>query len=90
MKLTVRGFKKETLKKFENVALSPLCAISPKNQQDLKISLGEVSINDFSFRLIDGSSDQFVGMTKTLREQLGVENGQVAEVTFEDSTLKIC
>lgn len=89
MKLTVRGFTKTTLKKFENVKDSPLCAISPKNQKTLGISQGEVSIDEYDFRLIDGSSDQFIGMTKTLRENLGVEIGQDVEVSFEDSVLKI-
>lgn len=90
MKLTVRGFTKETLKKFENVAESPLCAISPKNQNELKISLGEISINNSSARLIDGKSDEFISMTKTLREKLEVENGHIADVIFEDSVLKVC
>ena len=89
MKLTVRGFRKVTLKKFQNVKENPLCAISPKNQKKLKISLGKVVINDSSTRLIDGRSDKFIGMTKTLRKNLNVENGQVVEVTFKDSVLKI-
>jgi hypothetical protein len=89
MKLTVRGFKKETLKKFEKVVESPLCAISPKNQKELEISGGEITINDSSARVIDGSSDEFIGMTKTLRENLGVTIGQEVEINFEDSALKI-
>lgn len=89
MKLTVRGFKKTTLKKYQNVQENPLCAISPKSQQNLKISGDELMINDFKARLIGGSSDKFIGMTKTLRESLGVENGQVVEITYEDSILKV-
>lgn len=89
MKLTVRGFRKVTLKKFQNVKASPLCAIHPKNQKKLKIGEGEIAINDSSARLIDGRSDKFIGMTKTLRENLGLENGQVVEVTFENQILKI-
>lgn len=89
MKLTVRGFRKVTLKKFKNVKANPLCAIHPKNQKKLRISLGDIMVNDSSARLIDGSSDEFIGMTQTLRENLSVENGQIVEATFEDSVLKI-
>ena len=87
--MSVRGFRKVTLKKFQDVKENPLCAIHPKNQKKLKISLGDITVNDSSARLIDGRSEKFIGMTKTLRESLGVENGQVVEVTFEDQILKI-
>lgn len=89
MKLTVRGFRKVTLKKFQDVKENPLCAIHPKNQKELGISEGDIKVNDSSARLIEGSSDKFIGMTKTLRENLGVENGQEVEVAYEDSALKI-
>ena len=89
MKLTVRGFRKVTLKKFDKVKESPLIALSSKNQEALGIKAGEIEVNDASARLVDGSSDKFVGMTKTLRDNLGVESGQVASITFEDNVLKI-
>ena len=89
MKVTVRRFRKITLKKYQNVQQNPLCAISPKNKQMLKIDSDSIKVNNFPVRLIDGSSEKFIGMTKTLRENLGVENGQVVEINFENSILKV-
>jgi hypothetical protein len=89
MKLTVRGFTNKTLKKYDDVKENPLCAISPKNQKALGVSGKKVEVNNSSVRLVKGSSEKFIGLTKTLRDSLGVENEQVVEVSFVDSVLKI-
>ncbi|MFA7244184.1 MAG: hypothetical protein WC080_02775 [Patescibacteria group bacterium] len=89
MKLIVRGFKKETLKKFKDVKSTPLCALSPKNQKNLGVCKGKSIINGLSAIIIDGSIDQFIGMTKTLRQNLNLEIGQEVEASLQDSVLKI-
>jgi len=89
MKLKLRGFTSETLKKYDDVINHPLLAISPKNQKELKIVTGDILIDDTSVNLIDGKSDEFVGMTKTLRETLGLDIGQDIEIENDDGELKI-
>ena len=78
-----------TLKKFEDVKENPLCAISPKNQKALEICEGQIKVNKTSATLIKGRSDKFIGMTKALRDALELENGQVAEVSFDGKVLKV-
>lgn len=89
MKLKVRGFRKVTLKKFDDVKENPLCAIHPKNQKKLKISEEKIKINKSSARLIDGRSEKFIGMTKALRDTLELENGQAVDVSFDGKILKV-
>ena len=89
MKLKLRGFTKETLKKYDNVSENPLLAISPKNQKELEIVLGDILIDKVSVRLIDGKSDEFVGMTKNLRETLGLDIGEDIEIESIDGGLKV-
>ena len=89
IKLKVRGFRKETLKKYEDVKENPLCAISPKNQKALKVSGGKIKVNKSAANLIKGRSDKFIGMTKALRDALELENGQVVEVAFDGKILKV-
>ena len=89
MKLKLRGFSKETLKKYDDVAENPLLAISPKNQEKLGIAAGDISIGDVAVRLIHGKSDEFVGMTKTLRDNLDLDIGQDVELEKIDDELKI-
>ena len=89
IKLKVRGFRKVTLKKYEDVKENPLCAISPKNQKELKISEGKIKVNKTSATLIKGKSEKFIGMTKYLRDSLDLENGQDVEVNFDGKVLKV-
>lgn len=89
MRLKLRGFTEETLKKYDDVINHPLLAISPKNQKELEIVSGDVLISDVAVNLIDGKSDEFVGMTKTLRETLGLDIGDEVEIEKVDGELKI-
>jgi len=89
MKLKLRGFTKETLKKYDDVKKNPLLAISPKNQKELKVVAGDILIDDVAVQLIDGKSDEFVGMTQALRESLGLDIGQDVEIENKDGELKI-
>jgi hypothetical protein len=89
MKLKLRGFSKETLKKYDNVKENPLLAISPKNQKTLKVISGDILIDEESVQLIDGKSDEYVGMTKTLRDSLGLDIGQDIEIENSDGGLKV-
>ena len=89
MKLKLRGFTKKTLKLYDNVKKSPLLAISPKNQKKLGVVSGDVLIDEVSVRLIDSKSDDFVGMTKTLRESLGLDIGQDVKIENSDGELKL-
>jgi len=89
MNLKLRGFTEETLKEYKNVKENPLLAISPKNQEELGVVSGDILISDIAVRLIDGKSDEFVGMTKTLRESLGLEIGQDVEIEKVDGELTV-
>ena len=89
MQLKVRGFTKVTLKKFNDVVNNPLVAISPINQNELELAAGEISVNNTSARLIDGKSDEFIGLTKTIREKLGFKKGQEVEIKFSGGELDI-
>lgn len=89
MKVKVRGFTKATLKQYNDVANNPLVAISPINQKELGVSVGTISVNQKTARLIDGKSDEFIGLTKTLRDRLKLENGQEIDVEYLDNELTI-
>lgn len=89
MKLKLRRFTKETLKLYDNIKKNPLLAISPKNQKTLKIISGDILIDEVPVRLIDGKNDDFVGMTKTLRETLDLDIGQDIKIENSDGELKV-
>lgn len=89
MKLKLRGFTKETLKLYDNVKTIPLLAISPKNQKELKVISGEITISKVGVQLINGKSDRFIGMTQTLRETLGLDIGQDVEIENSDGGLLV-
>lgn len=87
MKLTVRGFKKVTLAKYSNIVQQPLLAISKNDQKTLKVEPGMININNYTVRLITGTKDGFVGLTKTLRRLLKVEKGDVVNITIKNGQL---
>lgn len=87
MKLTIRGFKKETLAKYTNIIEQPLVALGKNTQETLGINPGPVKINNVSARIIEGSSEDFIALTKTLRQKLGVERGEEAEVICKEKAL---
>jgi len=89
MKFRLRGFTENTLKKYSNVKQNPLLAISKKNQEELGIVAGDILISDVAVQLIDGKDDKFVGMTKTLRESLGLDIGEEIEIEKSDGELTV-
>ena len=46
-----------------------------KNQKELGMKVGPLFVNSFNTRLINGPNDNFIGITKTLREKLGALKG---------------
>lgn len=87
MKLIVRGFKKTTLAKHPNVAEEPIVAIGKQDRGNLGIAVGEtITVAGKPTKVVAGKNG-FVSLTKSLRKSLGVEKGQIIEITKDDNNL---
>ena|SRR5688572_5688665 len=88
MKLTVIGFKKDTLLKYPLHKTQPLMGLGKNDRGELNIELGVTQVKGASIKIVPGK-DGFIALTKKLREKLEVKKGDRVNIALENNQIEI-